>query len=198
MLAPVMAAVATEAGAGANPLSFDFWTFVFQAVNVLIVMFVLYRFMWGPLSKIIQEREEHIENSIERANAAKSEAEELLARYKEQLRQAEREAQSIVERATKAAEDARQRIMSEANAEAEKMLERARVEIAREREKALEEIRDEVAGLVMLATYKVVGRALTDEDHQALVRDFVARVDGQTSGAARRADGDGPRKVGDA
>lgn len=191
MIPMVLAAAASEAGA--NPLSFDFWTFLFQALNVFIVMFVLYKMLWGPISKIIEERERFVEDSLAKATAAKEEAEGLLARYQEQLRQAEREAQSVVERATKAGEEARQRMIAEADAEAQKMLERARVEINREREKALAEIREEVTGLVMLATQKVVGRALTDEDHKALVRDFVAQVD--------KADADGDsttRKVGNA
>lgn len=180
MVPSVMAAAA----AGANPLSFDFWTFLFQAINVLIVMFVLYKFLWGPLSKIINEREQFVEDSLARAAAAKEEAEQLLARYQEQLRQAEREAQSVVERATQAGEQARQRIMAEAEQEAEKMLERARVEIARERERALAQIREEVAGLVLLATHKVVGRSLTHEDHKALIYDFVDEVSRHPRGGA--------------
>lgn len=158
---------------GANPLSFDFWTFAFQALNVLIVMFVLYKFLWGPLSKVIREREDFVEQSLAKAAAAKDEAQQLLAQYQEQLRNAEREAQAIVQRATEAGEQARQRIVADAEAEAEKMVERARTEIAREREKALAEIREEVANLVMLATSKVVRRGLSEDDHKALILEFV-------------------------
>src|SRR5690625_4123182 len=161
------------AAAGANPLSFDLWTFVFQAINVLIVMFVLYKALWGPLSKVIQEREDFVESSIGRAREAKDEAEALLAQYQEQLRHGEREARSVVERGTQAGDEARQRIVAEAEAEGQQMLERAKTEIAREREKALAQIREEVAGLVMLATHKVLGRALSDEDLHVLIYDFV-------------------------
>lgn len=172
MVPSVMAA----ASAGANPLSFDFWTFIFQAINILIVLLVLYKFLWGPISKIIAEREQFVEQSLNQATAAKDEANALLARYQEQLRQAEKEAQAIVTRATEAGEEARQRIVADAEAEAEKMIERARVEIAREREKALAQIREEVAQLVLLATHKVVGRTLDDEAHKALILDFVDRM----------------------
>jgi len=172
MVPSVMAATA----AGANPLSFDLWTFIFQAINVLIVMFVLYKALWGPLSKVIADREQFVETSLNRAAEAKDEAEKLLAQYQEQLRNAEREARAVVEQATRSGDEARQRIIAEAEAEAQRMVERAKTEIAREREKALAQIREEVAGLVMLATHKVLGRAMTDEDHRALILDFVDEV----------------------
>lgn len=187
MLLAAVAAVAVEGekAAGAGPLSFDLWTFVFQAANVLIIMLLLWKLVWGPLGRIVSQREKTIESSLAKASEAKAEAERLLSEYQSRIDDAQRQAQAIIDKAVKAGEETRQRIVGEAEAEAERNLARAKADIAREREKALAAIRDEVANLAILAASKVVGKAITEEDHRRMVRDFVAEVSLARVGDAR-------------
>lgn len=168
--------VVEAAEAPANPVSFDLWTFIFQAANVLIIMFLLYKMLFKPLGGLMQQREEFVENSLSQARATKEEAHKLLAEYKEQRARAESDAQKIVEKATKDAEEYGRRIRLQADEDAEKALEKAKVDIARARDRALAEIRDEVATLAILAAGKVIGRAINEDDHRSLVREFVDKA----------------------
>lgn len=157
-------------------LNFNVWTFLFQVINLLIVIAVLNILLYQPVTKIMREREEKIEKSIADATKAKEESERLLAEYQEKLDNAKKEAQEIIERANKTGEEMRQQIIAEAQEEAARTLAKAKEEIAGEKAKALAEIRDEVANLALLVAGKVVNRTITDEDQRKLVEDFVSEV----------------------
>lgn len=164
------------AQAQSQPLTFDFWTWLFQSINVLVIMLLLYKFLWQPLQAVMNKREKFVEDQLSHAETSRAEAERLLEEYQARMREAQQEAEAVIKAATEKAEEAGQRIMREAEEEAERTLERARTEIAREREKALTAIRDEVTGLVVLAAGKLIGKTLTEDDHKHLVQEFVDQV----------------------
>ena len=157
-------------------LNFDPWTFLLQAINLLIVIGLLYLIVYKPVTKMVAEREQRIENALNGAAKARQEAEEVLARYQAQLAQARQEAQEIVARATKMAEEIREEITSNARLEAEKTLAKAREQIQAETARALAEIRDQAATLAVLAASRVIERELRPEDHERLVREFIQEV----------------------
>ncbi len=167
---------AAAAGGAANPVSIDWWTLVLQSLNLLIVMGGLYILLFKPVAQIMRRREESIESQISDAATAKEEAEKLLAEYKAQLQSAKAEAREIVEKAVKDAEEYGKQRRAEADAEAQAVLSKAKQDIQRERELALTAIRDEVATLAVAAASKVLGRTITQEDHEELVRDFVNKA----------------------
>ncbi|MBI2914327.1 MAG: F0F1 ATP synthase subunit B [Firmicutes bacterium] len=158
------------------PVSVNPWTFIFQAINVLIVLGVLYKMLFKPLGAIIQKREADVANSISKASSAREEAEKLLAEYREKLGGASEEARALLEQAVRRAEEARQKMTAEAKQDAVRTLDKARQEIALERDRAISVIRDEMADLAVAAARKVVERELSDEDHARMVREFVGRV----------------------
>lgn len=176
MLVNLVFAAAAGGGAPANPVSFDVWTLIWQSLNVLIVMGVLYFLLFKPVAGIMKRREEFVEESLSHAASARKEAEELLAQYKAQVNEAKAEAERILEKAAQEAEEYGRKVRAEADAEAQAMIERAKADIEAEREKALAAIRDEVATLAVLAAGKVIGRAIAKEDHERLIQDFVAKV----------------------
>lgn len=176
--------------AASQPLTVDVWTWLFNSINVLVIMLLLYKFLWKPIQAVMAQREEFVENSLAHAAESKAEAEQLLAQYQEQMRAAQQEAQSVIEDATEKAKAAGERIVREAEEEAAKTLSRAKAEIDRERDKALSAIRDEVTSLVVLATGKLIGRTLTDADHRHLVQEFVDQVAAGDSEAAGEQIGD--------
>lgn len=169
-------AAALGAAAPANPVSFDVWTLIWQSVNVLVVMAVLYFMLFKPVAGIMRRREEFVEESLAHAASSKEEAEKLLAEYKAQLKEAQGEAQRIVEKAVRDAEEYGKKKRDEADEEAQALLAKAKADIELEREKALASIREEVASLVVMAAGKVIGRSLKAEDHEALVKEFVDKV----------------------
>ncbi|KKM10789.1 ATP synthase subunit B [Clostridiales bacterium PH28_bin88] len=157
-------------------LNLNPWTFLFQVINLLVVMGLLYVIMYKPITKMVEEREHRIESQLADAAEAKKNAEELLSRYETQVKGAKQEAQEILARATKLGEEMREEIVTGARQEAERTVTRAKAEIEGEKAKALSAIREEVATLAVLAAGKVIGRSLTSEDHERLAKEFVQEV----------------------
>ena len=157
-------------------MHFDFWTVVLTAINVGIVLYVLKILLFGPVGRILQEREEKIESSLSRAATAQKEAGELLEKYQVQMSEAKKEAQTIIERANKIGIQAREEIIKEAQEEAAKTLDKAKREIQGEKAKALEQIRNEAAVLAVMAAGKVINKQLDPKQHQELIQDYINEV----------------------
>lgn len=158
-------------------LNFNIWTFLWQALDLLIVMGVLYVLLYKPLGKILAEREAKIEGSLKDAAGAKEKAERLLKEYETQLAGARQEAQAIIERANRLGEEMREEIVKRAREEANRTLEQARAEIAGEKAKALAAIRDEAANLAFLMAKKIVRKSLTPDDQKRLLEESLAEVE---------------------
>ncbi|MDN5347031.1 MAG: F-type H+-transporting ATPase subunit b [Clostridia bacterium] len=157
-------------------LNFNVWSFLLQALDLLIVLGVLYLLLHKPLGQLMAQREQKVEATLAEAAAAKDKAESLLAEYQKKLNAARKEAQEIVEQARALSEKTREEILAEAKAQAERTLAEARREIEAEKARALKEIREEAATLAVLAAGKVIERALTDADHERLARQFLSEV----------------------
>ena len=116
-------------------------------------------------------------SSIEAAQRAKQEADELLDEYRARLREAREQAEDIVARARKAAENVADETKVQATKQREELLAAARRDIEHETRRALEELRKEVADLTVMATEKITRKSLTDEDHRRLIEEALQEVD---------------------
>lgn len=163
-------------GSIAEALGFDVNKFIWALINFLILVFLLKKFAYKPVLNMLDERKRSIEESLSRAEKARDEAERMQKEYEAQLAQAREEAQRIIEQATKLGEQMKEEILANAQAEASKAIQRAQEEIAREREKAVAALREEVANLAVLAAGKVLGRAISVEDHEKMIKEFIAEV----------------------
>ena len=146
------------------------------AINVLVVIYILKLLLFGPVGRILQERENKIESSLENAATAQKEAQELLEKYQQQMAESKKEAQEIIERANKIGIQVREEITKEAKEEAAKTLEKAKREIRGEKAKALEQIRKEAAVLAVMAAGKVINKQLDPKQHEELVKDYINEV----------------------
>lgn len=142
-----------------------FWT----GLTFLILLFILAKTAWGPLLKMLDERETQIRESLEKADAAQRETEAALAKNQEILDEARREAQELLSKSKKTAESAREEMVRRAEAEAAKILDKARNEIAQEREKAVADIKAQAAEISIMIASKLIGKSLSKEDHRELI-----------------------------
>jgi len=163
-------------GAILESLGFEFPKFLWQIANFFILLLILKKFAYKPLLNMLDERKKSIEDAINNAETAKVEAEKLRKDYESRLAEAKQEAQDVIAKATKLGEEMKNDIVTNAQNEATKAIQRAQEEIAREKDQAIAALRDEVAILAVMAAGKVLGKAVSVEDHQKLVRDFVAEV----------------------
>src|SRR3989449_11590831 len=156
-----------EEGAGALTVH-PYWVVV-SIIQFLLLFYLLRRFLWGPILKTLRDRAEKIREGLAMAEAAKIERELMKAEVERLLADARRDAQAIAERMTKAAEAAAADIRAQSKAEADRIRERGREDAKHLHDQALAQLRAELAGMVVLAASRVLGREVNAEQHHALI-----------------------------
>ena len=150
---------------------------IWTIVAFLITLWVLKRYAFGPIQKMLDERREQIRRSIEEADNARDEARTLLEEHRKLMQEARGEAEQIVAEARKTRDAMESRMREETEAERQRRLEETRREIAAETARALEQIRAEVADLTLEATSIVVGRKLDAERDRELIGEAIGSLD---------------------
>jgi F-type H+-transporting ATPase subunit b len=149
------------------------WTLLLFGIS----MYVLAKLAFPRITEALDRRQKSIEDSIDASERMRAEADQLLADYRERLREARHQADEIIDRARKAAEIHEHEAHDEARSRREQMLEQTRRDIEAETRRAIGEIRREVAELTVLATEKVTRKTLTDDDQRRLVEDALSELD---------------------
>jgi F-type H+-transporting ATPase subunit b len=145
-----------------------------------ITLYILNKVAFPRIAEALDRRRKAIEESIDHAEQARREADELLDEYRARLREAREQADDIVVRARKAAESLADESKAQATQQREELLAATRRDIEAETRRALEEIRKEVANLTVLATEKVTRKSLTPDDHRRLIEEALGEVDFST------------------
>jgi len=145
-----------------------------------ITLYLLNRLAFPRIAEALDRRRKAIEDSIEHAEQAKREADELLEEYRARLREAREQADDIVVRARKAADGLAEDSKAQATQQREELLASTRRDIEAETRRALDEIRKEVANLTVIATEKVTRKSLTPDDHRRLIEEALGEVDFST------------------
>jgi len=143
------------------------WTIIL----FLVLLWVLSKFAWKPILKGLADREATIKGDLETARREREESGQLLRKYEATVAGVKKEAARIIQEAQETAAQVRADEVAQSKAEARQMLERAKTEITREEESARKRLREEVADLTAQATSKLLGRVITREDHERLIRD---------------------------
>lgn len=142
-------------------------------VTFFLLMIILRRYAWGPITRAMAEREKTIDTSIKRAEKALSEAKQIQADNEKARREAEREAQRILREARDEAEQVRSDEVVKTREKIQQMQQQAQAEIEREKQGALEELRAEVADLAIRAASKILHEDLNEQRHRRLVDNFI-------------------------
>jgi len=154
----------------------NFWTALLTLLNFLLVLYVGKRFLYGPVLKIIHDRQKEIDDMYESAGSAKQQAEKLQAEYQQKLSDARTDSERIVKEAVSRAQSREEEILRKANADAAAILDKASSDIALEKKKAINEAKDEISGLAMAIAGKVVERELKETDQASLIDSFIAEL----------------------
>ena len=151
----------------------NFWTALFTLLNFLAVLYVGKRFLWGPVMKIIQDRQQEIDDLYKDAGDAKENAQAMEAEYKEKLAVATQTGERMVKEAVARGQAREEEIIRAANAEAAAIMDKAAADIAMEKKKAINDAKDEISGMAIAIAEKVVGRELNVTDQSKLIDDFI-------------------------
>src|SRR5438067_958865 len=169
--------MATTASSGSFLITPNVGLMVWTILLFGISMVVLWKLAFPRISEALDKRQKAIEDSIDAAEHTRQEADQLLADYRERLKEARGQADEIIERARKAAEAHERHASEEASAKRDQLMEQTRREIEGETRRAIDEIRREVADLTVMATEKVTRKTLNEEDQRRLVEDTLNELD---------------------
>jgi F-type H+-transporting ATPase subunit b len=184
--APLVLA-ASESDDGLNPLvrvvpGLMIWTLL----AFVVAMLVLRKYAWPQITRILDQRQTQIEDSIDAAERTRKEADELLAEYRQRLAEARAQADEIVAKAERAGEVAEREALEAAKEKREDLLEQTRRDIQAETQRAIQEIRREVADLTVQATEKVTKKTLSADDQKRLVEEALSELDFSALSGDRR------------
>lgn len=148
------------------------WTFLIFG----IVLFILSKFAWGPISNALDERAKKIHDDIDRADHLRKDAEKKLEEYLEKINGLKAEGQAIVAEARKDAEALKNDLLNQARKESEAMKNRSLREVSMARDQALEDIHKQVTEISMVIVAQILERTLKGEDHKKLIDDTVSKL----------------------
>jgi len=167
-----------EADDGGNPLleaspGLMIWTLVIFGIT----LFILKRYVFGPVGQAIEKRRTEISASIEEAERSRDEATALLEDYKTRLAEARKEADALREQGRKEGERQGAEVLAQAHAQRERVLTDAEAQIDAQARAAASGLRDDVAALALLAAEKVSRRVLSEQDHRRLIEEAIDEAD---------------------
>lgn len=174
---------AAEAEAAGFQINF-FWI-IAQAASFLLFLVILYLVAFRRISGVLEERRARIEQGLRDADAARTEREQAAEERLTVLASARQEANDVLARAQKLADENRARDVAETKTDIERLREQATADIGAERQRALNDVRSQVADLALLAAGRVVGETMSDARQRKLVDDFLAEVAGNEKTGAR-------------
>jgi F-type H+-transporting ATPase subunit b len=154
-------------------------TVLIQAINFLILIFLLSKFLFKPLAKFLADRSAGIEKSLAEAKAAHEAAAKAQTEYQAQVREAQREIAAIREQGQRDVEAERQRLIQASRDEAGRLVALAKSEIEMETKRAKAGLRDEAAGLAVAAAERLLGRTMGGEDQKRLAEQYVRELGGK-------------------
>lgn len=150
--------------------------FIGQLCVWVILFFVLKKWAFGPILKVLDERKRMIEQSVANSERISKELEEAEKTRKEMLSKAHQEVTAMLEEAKASAGKVEEQKIQAAVAQAEQILKKAEQAAEQNREQLMAELKGEIGRMVVLTTEKVIGRSVTAEDQKRLQEEALAEV----------------------
>jgi F-type H+-transporting ATPase subunit b len=157
----------------ANLLAPDAGLIVWVTITFAVLLFLLKKFAWGPITSALATREDTIRESMEQAERALAEAKQLQSDNTKARREAEAQAQSIIREARDESERLRTEEVDKTRDQIHQLQETAKAEIEREKENALNSLRQEVADLAIQAAEAILRENLDADRQKKIVEDFL-------------------------
>ena len=171
-------AVGGSSSSKPNPLvQLDPGLFIWTIITFLLVLFLLSKFAWKPLLKVLQEREDEIKSSLKDAEVAKTELEKVNLESEKILNNARAEARKIQAESKSVSEKQRDEIIHKAKEEAKKIVVNAEGQIKMEKDLAIKQIQEKVVDLTFSISEKVIKKNLTSDDNKKIIKDSLKSLE---------------------
>ena len=154
-------------------ISIDVWTSIAMLANLLLLYWIMKKFLFKPVKKMIDDRQKEIDDLYADANQSKADAAELKDQYETRLAEANEEKEEILRNAYRKAQLREEEILREAQVKAAQTLKRADQQIELEKKRALNEIKDDVSTMAVDIASAVLARDIREREHTALIDSFI-------------------------
>jgi F-type H+-transporting ATPase subunit b len=181
------AAAAAESSSGGGGLEINLFWVITAALSFVLFLNIIWRFGFDPIEKMLAERKARIEKGLADAEQAGKDRAGAAAEREQVIHEARRQANELIARAQRAAEEQREANLQATRAELDRLRAQATTEIAVERDRALAELRAEVADLALGAAGHVIGESMTGQRQKRLVEEFLRdrAISGGATGPGR-------------
>ena len=158
-------------------ISVNIWAIIASLANLLILAWIIKRFLFKPVKKVVDARRAAIDDDYAKADAARTEAEELRLNYEASMAAAQQTSDQIIAEASRTAEYRSNEIVAEAREKATEIRRQAEADAVLERKKAEDEMKHEIADVSAQLTGKLLQREINEEDHRNLLDSFLNDLD---------------------
>jgi F-type H+-transporting ATPase subunit b len=142
-----------------------------------LTYFVLKRYAFGYVQKMIDDRRERIQNAVDEADRAREEARHLLEEHRKLIGEARSQSEEILAEARQVADAQRERVRAETEEDRQRRLEETRRQIEQATHQAIGEIREEVGKLSVAAAEKITRKSLDTADQRRLIDEALSEID---------------------
>jgi len=149
------------------------YTFILALINIVVLYLLCKRFLFGPLTKLLEERDRKIKDSLEKAAYQEEHAKRLSVKHERELKEAKQMAQRIIDEARKQANKEYAAIIEEAKDKAHKIREKAKKDAEIDRREAAIKFKNEISSLALAAASKVLNENMDNERNKKLVEEFL-------------------------
>lgn len=157
-------------------ISVNLWQLVVSLANLALIFLIVKKFLYQPVKRMLEAREQSIQKDYDEAAAAREQALNDKQKYEEQLSDAKADADGIIQSAVSTAKLREKEILDRANEEADRIHRRAEEAAEMELKKAESVIKDEIVDVSTKLTEKLLGREMTDKDHDELIDSFIREI----------------------
>ena len=152
------------------------WTVIFQILNLLLLMVLFKKYLFKPVTEILEKRQAEIEGHYQEAQQAETDAKAMKADYESKMAGARQEADRVIKTATESANAMSASIVEDARTQADQLKRRAQTEIDLERRRAFDEVKGELSGIALDIASQVIEREVNEKDHEAFIDEFIKNV----------------------
>lgn len=159
-------------------MQFNWSTFVFQIINFLILVFILYKVLYKPITTVIKKRRRAIEEKFKEAKAEQDKAEKLKKDYELKLLEINREQNTILAQARTEAEEERKHLIEEARKDAGRERTKAMRSLDQEIEKRLGDLQKTIASSATRLANTMLQQVSGKELNEYLAQHMLEKIRG--------------------
>jgi F-type H+-transporting ATPase subunit b len=172
----VLSVLASPEGGGGGLLDVNPGVAIWTILTFIVLLVVLRMVAWKPILAALDQREAAIKESLEKADRAKEEAQQLLNENQANMAKAGEEAKAIIEQSRQFAEKLKDQMLQDSKQQAQKIIADATAEIDRKKEATFNELRSQVAEIAISAAEKILRESLDKDKQKKVVDKYISEI----------------------